>query len=95
MTVADNQGPVGDLNELEYIDGEVYANVFKTSLITIIDPETGEVTGWINLAGINPNPVELKDPYFLNGIAYRRETGHLLVTGKGWPTIFEIELLPQ
>jgi glutamine cyclotransferase len=95
ITTSDNEGVVENLNELEYIDGEVYANVFKTTLIAIIDPETGEVTGWINLAGINPDPAELKDPYFLNGIAYRQETGHLLVTGKGWPTIFEIELVPQ
>ena len=93
ITVSDNEGAVDNLNELEFIDGEVYANVFKTTLIAIIDPETGEVTGWVNMAGINPDPVELKDPYVLNGIAYRRETGHLLVTGKGWPTIFEIELV--
>ena len=93
VAVSDNEGPVSDLNELEYIDGEVYANVFKTTLIAIIAPETGEVTGWINLAGINPDPVELKDPYFLNGIAYRQETGRLLVTGKCWPTIFEIQLV--
>jgi len=93
ITVSDNEGTVGNLNELEYIDGEIYANLFKTSLVAIISPDTGEVTGWINLAGINPDPAALKDPYVLNGIAYRQETGRLLVTGKCWPTIFEIELV--
>lgn len=95
ITVSDNEGAVGNLNELECIDGEVYANVFKTTLIAIISPDTGQVAGWINLAGINPNPAVLKDSCVLNGIAYRQENGHLLVTGKGWPTIFEIELVPQ
>jgi len=95
VTVSDNEGAVENLNELEFIDGEVYANVFKTTLIAIISPDTGQVTGWINLAGINPDPAVLRDPHVLNGIAYRQENGHLLVTGKCWPTIFEIELVPQ
>ncbi len=92
--VSDNLGSVPMLNELEYIEGEVYANVWLTDLIAIISPRTGEVTGWIDLAGLNPDPGNLVDPYVLNGIAYDPETGHLLVTGKCWPHIYEIALVP-
>ncbi len=92
LAVEDNVGPVNNLNELEYIDGEIYANIWKTSLIAIISPETGKVTGWIDLAGLNPDPVELKGEYVLNGIAYDPLAERLLVTGKCWPHIYEIEL---
>ncbi len=95
LSVTDNLGPVTKLNELEYIDGEIYANVWLTSVIAVISPATGKVTGWIDLAGLNPDPLELVDPYVLNGIAYRAETGHLLVTGKSWPNIFEISISDQ
>jgi glutaminyl-peptide cyclotransferase len=94
ITVSDNLGPVVNLNELEYVDGEVYANIWKTSLIAVISPRSGEVSGWIDLAGLNPDPENLADPYVLNGIAYRTDTGRLLVTGKCWPFIYEIELIP-
>jgi glutamine cyclotransferase len=94
LAVKDNQGPVNNLNELEYIDGEIYANIWKASLIAIISPETGEVTGWIDLAGLNPDPVELAGEYVLNGIAYDLVAERLLVTGKCWPHIYEIELVP-
>lgn len=94
VIVADQVGPVGNLNELEYIDGEVYANVWKTTLIARIAPDTGAVTGWIDMRGINPDPAVLKDPFVLNGIAYNEETGHIFVTGKCWPKIYEIELVP-
>ncbi len=96
VVVADQAGPVGNLNELEYIDGEVYANVWKTALIVRINPDTGAVTGWIDMSGINPDPAVLKDPFVLNGIAYDEETGHLFITGKCWPKVYEIELvLPE
>ena len=94
IMVADQVGPVWNLNELEYIDGEVYANVWKTSLIVRISPETGAVTGWLNMSGINPDPAVLKDPFVLNGIAYDEETGHIFITGKCWPKVYEIELVP-
>jgi glutamine cyclotransferase len=95
IAVSDDKGPVSNLNELEYIDGEIYANVWKTDRIAIISAETGKVTGWIDLAGLNPDPTNLEYPYVLNGIAYDPESAHLLVTGKCWPEIFEIELVPQ
>ena len=75
-----------------YAEGDVYANIFKTNLIARISPETGAVTGWIDMSGINPAPEVLKDPFVLNGIAYDAETRHFFVTGKCWPKIYEIEL---
>jgi glutamine cyclotransferase len=95
VSVYDDLGPVANLNELEYIDGEVYANVWHTSVIAIISPASGEVTGWIDLAGLDPEPPQLNSEYVLNGIAYDSETGHLLVTGKCWPHIYEIETAPS
>jgi len=95
VIVSDQIGPVGNLNELEYIEGEIYANIYKTTLIVRISPETGAVTGWIDMSGINPDPAVLKDLFVLNGIAYDKETGHIFVTGKCWPKIYEIELIPS
>ena len=93
--VADDSGPVGFLNELEYADGKLYANVWQSDFIAIIDPDTGRITGWIDLAGLNPDPALLKYPYVLNGIAINQATGRLLVTGKRWPAIYEIELVKR
>ena len=93
VIVADRVGTVGNLNELEYINGEIFANIYKSTLIARISPETGSVTGWIDMSGINPEPAILKDPFVLNGIAYDEETGHLFITGKCWPKVYEIELV--
>ena len=92
VEVFDNNGPVTRLNELEYIEGEIYANVWQTDRIARIAPETGRVIGWIDLEGIlnvedHSGPVDV-----LNGIAYDAQTGRLFVTGKLWPKLFEIEL---
>ncbi len=84
--------PVANLNELEYVDGEVYANIWKTDLVAVIAPESGEVRAWIDLSGLNPEPDRLVDPYVLNGIAYHRASGNLLVTGKCWPLLYMISL---
>ena len=94
IVVSDNKGQVGFLNELEFVNGEVYANVWQTNLIARINPKTGKVTGWIDLTGINPDPEKLKYPDVLNGIAYNPKTKRLIVTGKCWPNLFEIELVP-
>ncbi|MFC2029800.1 glutaminyl-peptide cyclotransferase [Chloroflexota bacterium] len=85
--------PLPRLNELEYIDGEVYANVWTTDLIARIDPQSGQVTGWIDLSGILARG-EAEGHKVLNGIAYDAESDRLFVTGKFWPTLFEIELVP-
>lgn len=91
--VSDDIGPVGFLNELEYVDGKLYANIWQTNFIAIIAPQSGKIIGWIDLTGLNPDPAVLVHPYVLNGIAYNKETGRLLVTGKRWPHVYEIDLV--
>jgi len=93
VIVKDQVGIVSNLNELEYINGEIYANIYKTSLIARISPISGEVIGWIDMSGINPDPVTLTFPFVLNGIAYNEITDQIFVTGKCWPKIYEIELM--
>ncbi|UCD26555.1 MAG: glutaminyl-peptide cyclotransferase [Candidatus Bathyarchaeota archaeon] len=84
-------GPVTELNELEYIQGEVYANIWKEKRIAIINPQNGQVTGWIDLSGIEDS--ENQDANnVLNGIAYDAEEDRLFVTGKRWSQLFEIKL---
>lgn len=94
IQVRDNAGPVVRLNELEYIRGEIYANVWQTDRIARIDPLTGQVTGWIDLAGLLSAQDRSQPVDVLNGIAYDAENDRLFVTGKLWPKLFEIELLP-
>lgn len=94
VEVRDINGPVVRLNELEYVEGEVYANIWQTDRIARINPETGQVIGWIDLAGLL-DPKTLTQPVdVLNGIVYDDTTNQLYVTGKLWPTLFEIELIP-
>jgi glutaminyl-peptide cyclotransferase len=83
--------PVRQLNELEYVNGAVLANVWQTDRIAIIDPSSGNVCSWIDLAGLNTAPRTSSDDV-LNGIAYDADAGRLFVTGKRWPTLFEIEV---
>lgn len=85
--------PVWALNELEYVQGEVYANVWRTNLVVRIDPQTGEVVGVIDLTGLL-DAGDLDQPVdVLNGIAYDEQADRLFVTGKLWPKLFEIELI--
>ena len=79
------------LNELEYINGEIYANIWQTNNIARISPETGKVTGWVNLEGLL-TPEEDASADVLNGIAYDAAGERLFVTGKYWPKLFEIRL---
>ena len=91
--VYDNDGSVNRLNELEYVQGEIYANVWQTNCIARIDPQTGQVVGWIELKGLL-TPEDRSEPVdVLNGIAYDAENARLFVTGKLWPKLFEIELI--
>ncbi len=94
ITVRDNNGPVPRLNELEYIRGEIYANVWRTHTIAIINPETGRVTGWLNLEKLSVMAGGDLRVKTLNGIAYDETTGRLFITGKLWPWIYEIKLSP-
>jgi glutaminyl-peptide cyclotransferase len=95
IAVLDGQMPVNELNELEYVQGEIYANIWHDQRIVTIDPQTGRVTGWIDLSGLL-QPGEVVDPEaVLNGIAYDQATNRLFVTGKLWPHLFEIKLKKQ
>ena len=95
IEVRDEHGPVTRLNELEYVQGEIYANVWKTARIARIAPDTGEVIGWIEMVGLL-SPEDRAEPVdVLNGIAYDAENDRLFVTGKLWPRLFEIELVPS
>jgi len=92
VTVADESGPVEMLNELEYVKGTIYANVWKTDRIVLIDPETGKVTGWLDLTSILPRELQRRRPVgVLNGIAYDAGNEALYITGKLWPLLFRIE----
>jgi glutaminyl-peptide cyclotransferase len=95
VNVQDAGLPVSNLNELEYIDGEVWANIYQTDRIVRIDPATGDVTGWLDMAGLLPDDhPQAEGADVLNGIAYDPASGQLLVTGKDWPLLFEIEPVP-
>ena len=95
IRVKDNSIPVDQLNELEFIKCNVYANVWQTSRIAIISSETGEVTGYIDLQGLVDRERNLGDVDVLNGIAYEADKDLLLVTGKLWPELFEIKIQPK
>ena len=91
VAVVDDGSPVTMLNELEWIRGEVFANRYTTDLIARIDPDTGEVIAWIDLTGLlDPPPPGAE---VLNGIAWDDDGERLFVTGKLWPSLFEIELV--
>ena len=94
VTVRDPRGPVQKLNELEFVNGEVFANVWGTDRIARISPSDGRVTGWIDLAGLLP-PSDRANADVLNGIAYDAATDRLFVTGKWWPRVFEIKLIKR
>jgi glutamine cyclotransferase len=94
VTVTYQGGKISDLNELEYIRGQVFANIWRTDDIIRIDPDTGKVLGWIDLSGILPEEARKKTTDVLNGIAYDPEGDRLFVTGKYWPNLYEIRLIP-
>lgn len=93
QVTADGQ-PLQNINELEWVKGQIYANVWLTTRIARIDPASGKVVGWIELAGLGPKPEQLADPTndVLNGIAWDAQHDRLFVTGKCWPKLYEIRL---
>jgi len=93
VIVKDHGLPVAALNELEYVKGEVYANIWQTDRIARINPTTGDVVGWIDLAGLLKPAERVADGAVLNGIAYDAAANRLFVTGKLWPKLFEIQLV--
>ena len=95
VTVTERGKPVARLNELEWIDGQVWANIWHTQRIVIIDPSNGEVQANIDLQGLLPPGERRNDTDVLNGIAHNSRDGGIWVTGKRWPWIYRIELLPK
>jgi len=95
LEVYDDKGKVVKLNELEFIDGEIYANIWGKDVIARINPKTGYVNSWIDLSGILAKEDRKGEEDVLNGIAYNPENDTLLVTGKFWPKMFEIKVVPK
>ncbi|ACU02503.1 glutaminyl-peptide cyclotransferase [Pedobacter heparinus] len=99
IEVYDNNGPVDSLNELEYIDGKIYANVYTKNIIVVIDPESGVIEKQIDFSGLLPADYFKTDDErgnnVLNGIAWDKAGKRLFVTGKKWPHLFEVKLVPK
>jgi len=93
LEVYDNKTAVRELNELEFIRGEIWANIWQTDLIARIDPESGKVLSYIDLKGIMNDPSFDTSVNVLNGIAYDRKNDRIFVTGKNWPELFEIKVI--
>ncbi len=94
ITVHDGPMLVDQLNELEFIKGEIYANIWHSDRIARISPSDGHVIAWIDLTGLLPASQRKDEESVLNGIAYDAQHDRLFVTGKQWPTVFQIRLVP-
>ena len=94
LEVYGENGPVSSLNELEYVDGEIFANIWGSDRIARVDPETGRVKGWIDLSGILTEKDKKGGEDVLNGIAWDPDSKRLFVTGKLWPKLYEIRIVP-
>ncbi|MFQ5705436.1 MAG: glutaminyl-peptide cyclotransferase [Gemmatimonadales bacterium] len=90
VAVKDKGLPLSQINELEYVNGELFANIYRSDWIVRIDPRSGEVLGWIDLARLLPESRRTAATDVLNGIAFDDESGHFFLTGKLWPTVFEL-----
>lgn len=95
ITVQMGRSPKRELNELEWIDGKIWANIYLSDQIVIIDPTTGNVEGVIDLTGLLPSEDRMPNTDVLNGIAHDPATGRIFVTGKHWPKLFEIEIFEK
>ncbi|MBN2327819.1 MAG: glutaminyl-peptide cyclotransferase [Candidatus Omnitrophica bacterium] len=95
ISVLDGGQPVVRLNELEWVNGEILANIWLKDRIARIDPESGNVKGWIDLSDLRTRANIPDSADALNGIAYDAENQRLFITGKLWPSLFEIEIVPS
>lgn len=95
FTVLDGSTPVTKLNELEFVGDQIFANVWQSDRIARISPKTGKVVGWIDLSGLLSPVYRLEEDSVLNGIAYDPDGKRLFVTGKLWPSVFEIQIVPK
>ena len=95
IVVKDGSKTIEQLNELEYVKGEIYANIWHSDRIACISPADGHVIAWIDLNGLLPDDQKINAESVLNGIAYDARKDRLFVTGKQWPAIFEIKTVPK
>ncbi len=95
IQVCDNKGPIDSLNELEFVNGLIYSNIWMDNRIAQIDSKTGKVLGYLDLISIIPDKYRKHHSNVLNGIAYNKENGNLFITGKHWDKIYEIELIDK
>ena len=95
VVVKYNDRPVRWLNELEYINGKIWANVYTSNEIVIINPKDGKVVGIVDCTGLLPKNLYTSETDVLNGIAYNPETGKIYLTGKNWPKLYEIKLVEK
>jgi glutamine cyclotransferase len=95
VSVKDHRKPVSEINELEFVHGEIYANIWHSDRIARIAPASGKVLGWIDLKGLLPAAEHSSPEAVLNGIAYDSAHDRLFVTGKLWPKLFEIQVVPE
>jgi glutamine cyclotransferase len=93
VTVRNGDAEVNQLNELEFVGGEVWANVWMTDLIARVDPRSGRINAWVNLAGLRPDAAQSNTDAVLNGIAYDATNKRIFVTGKTWDKLFEISVV--
>jgi glutaminyl-peptide cyclotransferase len=95
IVVKDGAKTIDQLNELEYIKGEIYANIWHSDRIARISPTDGHVIAWIDLTGLLPDDQKINAESVLNGIAYDAKKDRIFVTGKQWPAVFEIKIIPK
>jgi len=95
LHVHDGPRAISQVNELEFVEGEIFANIWHSNRIARISPRTGEVLGWIDLTGLLSSVFQLDPEAVLNGIAYDPQRKRLFVTGKLWPAVFEIRVRPK
>ncbi len=95
IEVMDDKGPVENLNELELINGKLFANVYQKDIIVIINPHNGKVVGSIDFTGLLPSSDYIENTDVLNGIAWNPANNHIFITGKNWPKLFEITIEPK
>ena len=86
---------INNVNELEYVEGELYANIWQTDRIARISPSTGAILGWIDMSGLLSPMYRSGHEDVLNGIAYDAAHKRLFVTGKLWPNVFEVKIVPK
>jgi glutamine cyclotransferase len=95
VTVTFDDRPVRWLNELEYIDGKIWANIYTTDEIAIINPKNGKVEGVVDCRGLLPNRLRKPSTDVLNGIAFNPDDGRIYLTGKNWPKLYEIKIIEK